>query len=68
MDKVLETKHPMPPAVVCFYSPRSPRTLNYLDAFHRSYDTFTRMQVSLRFAMLNIVDYPEGIFILYIKN
>ena len=61
LDEVLVTKHPKPPIVVCFYSPRSPRTLNYLDAFHRSLDTFTRMQVSLRFGMLNIVNYPEGI-------
>lgn len=58
-DVVLETKHPTPPMTVCFYSPRNPRTLNYLNAFHRSFDTLTRMQVSLRFGMLNIVDHPE---------
>lgn len=62
MDEVLETKHPKPPMAVCFYSQRNPRTLNYLNAFHRSYDTFTRMQISLRFGMLNIVDHPEGMF------
>lgn len=60
-DEVLETKHPQLPIVVCFYSPRSPRTLNYLDAFHRSYDTFTKMKLPVRFAMLNIMSYPEVI-------
>lgn len=60
-DEVLETKHPQLPIVVCFYSPRSPRTLNYLDAFHRSYDTFAKMKLPVRFAMLNIMSYPEVI-------
>ena len=60
MSEVLETKHPQPPIVVCFFSPRSSRTLNYLNGFHRSYDTFTRMRLSLRFGILNIVDYPQG--------
>ena len=61
VSDVLETKHPQPPIVVCFYSPRSSHTVNYLSGFHRSRETFTKMRISLRFGMLNIVDYPQGI-------
>ena len=56
----MQAGHPQAPTVVCFHSPRNPRTLNYLDAFHRSLETFTKMQLLLRFGLLDIVDHPEG--------
>ena len=59
-NEVLETRHPQPPIVVCFYSPRSSYTLNYLSGFHRSYDTYSKMRISLRFGILNIADHPQG--------
>ena len=58
--EILETKHPQPPTVVCFYSPRSSHTLNYLSGFHRAYDTFSKMSLSVRFGILNIAEYPQG--------
>lgn len=58
--EILETKHPQPPTVVCFYSPRSSPTLNYLSGFHRAYDTFSKMSLSVRFGILNIAEYPQG--------
>ena len=58
--EILETKHPQPPTVVCFYSPRSSHTLNYLSGFHRAYDTFSKMSLSVRFGFLNIAEYPQG--------
>ena len=58
--EILETKHPLPPTVVCFYSPRSSHTLNYLSGFHRAYDTFSKMRLSVRFGILNIAEYPQG--------
>lgn len=57
--EILETKHPQPPTVVCFYSPRSSHTLNYLSGFHRAYDTFSKMSLSVRFGILNIAEYPQ---------
>ncbi|XP_068676963.1 uncharacterized protein [Montipora foliosa] len=60
-NEVLETRHPQPPIVVCFYSPRSSYTLNYLSGFHRSYDTYSKMRISLRFGILNIADHPQVI-------
>ena len=60
--EVLETKHQQVPIVVCFYSPRNPRTFNYLDAFQRSVETFHEAQAFLKFGLVNLVDEPTGVW------